>query len=111
MSILTLLLKFGTAALTSRVAEKAVEQLATVITARRSEPPSNLDLDETLQAQIASLRETIRQQDQRISMLDSAIAGLGHALRPLILRSAVTFWTALASAIIALVALFIAIRS
>ena len=111
MSIVTLLLRFGTAALTSRVAEKAVEQLAAVITARRSEPPPTLNPDDTLQAQIVSLRETIQRQDQRISMLDSAIAGFGDALRPLILRSTVTFWMALASAIISLVALFVAVLS
>ena len=44
-------------------------------------------------------------------MLDSAIAGFGDALRPLILRSTVTFWMALASAIISLVALFVAVLS
>jgi hypothetical protein len=109
MSLVTLLLRFGTAALTSRVAEKAVEQLAAVITARRSEPPPTLNPDDTLQAQIVSLRETIQRQDQRLSMLDSAIAGFGDALRPLMLRSAVTFWMALASAIISLVALAIAV--
>ena len=111
MSILTVLLKFGTTALTSRVAEKAVEQLATAITARRSQSPPKVNPDDTLQAQIASLRETIQQQEQRISTLDSAIAGLGDALRPLIFRSAVTFWAALAALTISLIALFIAIRS
>ena len=111
MSILTLILKFGTTVLTSRVAEKAVEQLATAITARRSEPPPKVNPDDTLQAQIASLRETIQHQQQRISTLDTAIAGLGDALRRLIFRAAATFWTALASAIISIVALLIAIRS
>jgi hypothetical protein len=93
------------------VAEKAVEQLATAITARRSEPPPTVNPDGTVQAQIASLRETIQHQQQRISTLDTAITGLGDALRPLIFRAAATFWTALASAIIAIVALLIAIRS
>ena len=113
MSIVTVLLRLGTTVVTSKVAEKAVEQLATVITARMTKPlpPPQIGPDDPVQAQIASLQERIEQQEQRIATLGSTLAGLGDALRPLIVRSAVAFWTAVASAIISVVALLMAIRS
>jgi hypothetical protein len=108
----SVLFTLGKVILASTVAEKAVEQLARAITAmvNKPSPVHTAGPGDTLQAQIDGLQETLRQQDQKISTLASTLDGLGNALRPLILRSAVTFWMALASVIISIVALIIAIR-
>jgi hypothetical protein len=96
----------------SKLAEKAVEHLASVIAGRIGTRSAGrpADADETLQAQIEGLRETIRQHALRLSALAAALEKLGDALRPLILRSTVTFWTSLASIVISIAALILALR-
>jgi hypothetical protein len=95
----------------SRLAEKAVEHVASVIAGRIGTRSASrpVDAGETLQAQIEGLKETVRQHEQRLSALAAALEGLGHALRPLILRSTVTFWTSLAAIVMSIAALIVAI--
>ena len=95
----------------SKLAEKAVEHLASVIAGRIGTRPTSrpVDAGETLQAQLEGLRETVRQHEQRLSALAAALEGLGDALRPLILRSTVTFWTSLAAIVMSIAALIVAI--
>jgi hypothetical protein len=95
----------------SKLAEKAVEHVASVIAGRIGTRPASrpVDADETLQAQIEGLKEAVRQHEQRLSALAAALEGLGDALRPLILRSTVTFWTSLAAIVMSIAALIVAI--
>jgi uncharacterized protein (DUF342 family) len=95
----------------STLAEKAVEHLAGVIAGRIGTPAASrpVGADETLQAQIEGLKETVQQHEQRLSALAAALEGLGAALRPLILRAAVAFWTSLAAIAMSIAALIVAI--
>lgn len=108
----SVLLNLGKTLVASKLADKAVEHLAKVITAivtTRPAPAPTVGSRDTLQAQIDGLRETVRHHERTIATLAATLEEFGHAIRPLIFRSAVTFWTALASVIVSAVALIIAI--
>ena len=95
----------------SKLAETAVEHLASVIAGRIGTRSASrpVDAGATLQAQIEGLKETVQQHEQRLAALAAALEELGDALRPLILRSAVTFWTSLAAIVMSIAALIVAI--
>jgi hypothetical protein len=95
----------------STLAEKAVEHLAGAIAGRIGTRPAGrpVDAGETLQAQVEGLKETVRQHEQRLSAVAAALEGLGDALRPLILRVTVAFWTSLAAMVVSIAALLVAI--
>lgn len=107
-----ILFTLARALVASRLAEKAVEHLAGVIAGRIATRSASrpADAGQTLQTRIEGLEETIRQHESQLSALAAALKDLGDALRPLILRSTVTLWTSLASIVISIAALILAIR-
>jgi hypothetical protein len=108
----SILFKLGRTLFARTLAEKAVEHLAGVITGvvNKPSPTRPVIVEDAAQMQIDGLKDTVRQHEERLSSLASALDGLRDTLRPLIWRSAVALWMALASVGISVAALIIAIR-
>jgi hypothetical protein len=60
-------------------------------------------------ARLEALEAALLEQDRRLADIAAALHNLGEELRPVLLRSAVTFWLALAALVVALVALGLAL--
>lgn len=100
-------------------AERLVERVKTIVTAPRtnvppregeSAPRGQDHVDVRLarqQARIEALESSIREQDNRLSNIALTLEKFGEDLRPLMLRSTITFWMALAALVVALVALWL----
>ena len=122
----SLLWKVARMVVASGVAEKAAERLVervkTIVTAPRADvPPREREpaprgqdhVDVQLarqQARIEALESSIREQDNRLSNIALTLEKFGEDLRPLMLRSTITFWMALVAAVLALVSTGLLLR-
>ena len=105
-----------------KAAERLVERVKTIVTAPRADvPPREREpaprgqdyVDVQLarqQAKIDALEASIREQDNRISNIALTLEKFGEDLRPLMLRSTITFWMALVALVAALVSLGLRLR-
>ena len=112
----------------SGVAEKTVEAFidrvkTRVVTPRPASPPREAEGDgrrtgsppwETAvarhQARLDTLEASVRDQDGKLTTIALGLEKLGEDLRPLMLRSTITFWMALAALVLSLVSLGLALR-
>lgn len=121
MATASVLWRLGRLLVASGVAEKAAERLIDRVKTMARSPAAGpgaadraarvsigSDLAGELarqQARLEALEATARDQEARLAGLTAALEKLGEELRPLILRSTVTFWLALTALVVALVAL------
>jgi hypothetical protein len=103
-------------------AERLVERVKTIVTAPRGDVPpregepgprdqGHVDAElARQQARIEALESLIREQDNRLSNIALTLEKFGEDLRPLMLRSTITFWMALVALLLALVSTGLLLR-
>jgi hypothetical protein len=122
----SLLWKVARLVVASGVAESAAERLIdrvkTIVTTPRTEVPprereprlSGRDyVDVQLarqQSKVEALEALIREQDNRISNIALTLEKFGEELRPLMLRSTITFWTSLIALVLSVVSVVLLLR-
>lgn len=121
MATASVLWRLGRLLVASGVAEKAAERLIERVRTMARTPGAPAGAGERSgravtggdvpaaiarqQARLDALEGTVREQEARLAAIATALEKLGEELRPVLLRSTVTFWLALAGLIAALVAL------
>ena len=92
----------------SRVAETVVEQLIDMVKTKPAPPPSAGPGPE--QARLDMLEHLVREHDAKLVAIALGLEKLGAELRPLIARSAITFWLAIVAVILSLIAVGLLLR-
>jgi hypothetical protein len=104
-----------------KAAERLVERVKTIVTSARADVPpreapgargpDSVDVQlARQQSRIEALESLIRAQDNRLSNIALTLEKFGEDLRPLMLRSTITFWMALVAVVLALVSTGLLLR-
>lgn len=92
----------------SRVAEEAVAQLIGLVKTKATPSlPAGAGPD---QARLEMLEDLVRDHDNKLAAIAHGLERLGAELRPLIARSAITFWLAIAAITLSLICLALLLR-
>jgi len=86
----------------SRMAETMVEQLIDMVKTKTAPPPSSGRSPE--EARLEMLESLVRAHDDKLDAIGLGLERLANELRPLVVRSTITFWLAIAAVILSLVA-------
>ena len=92
----------------SRVAEEAVAQLIGL--AKTKAAPSLPPGPGPDQARLDMLEDLVRDQDHKLAVIGLGLEKLSAELRPLIARSAITFWLAISAVLLSLICLVLLVR-
>ena len=90
----------------SKVAETVVEQLIDMVKTKPA-PPSPPGPE---QARLDMLESLVRDHDNKLVAIALGLDRLSAELRPLIARSAITFWLAMIAVVLSLVAVVLLLR-
>jgi hypothetical protein len=92
----------------SRVAETMVEQLIDMVKTKTAPAPSGGPSAE--EARLEMLESLVRAHDDKLAAIGLALERLADELRPLGVRSTITFWLATAAVILSLIAVGLLLR-
>jgi hypothetical protein len=92
----------------SRVAETMVEQLIDMVKTKPTPtPPTGPSVEE---ARLEMLETLVRAHDDKLAAIGLGLERLAGELRPLVARSTITFWLAIAAVILSLTAVVLLVR-
>ena len=92
----------------SRVAEEAVAQLIGLVKTKAT--PSLPAGPAAEQARLDMLEDLVRDHDHKLAAIAHGLENLSAQLRPLIARSAITFWLAIIALTLSLIAVALLLR-
>ena len=92
----------------SRMAETMVEQLIDMVKTKTAPPPSTGPSPE--EARLEMLESLVRAHDDKLAAIGLGLERLADELRPLVARSTITFWLAIAAVTLSLIAVGLLLR-
>ena len=92
----------------SRMAETMVEQLIDMVKTKTATPPSTGPSPE--EARLEMLESLVRAHDDKLAAIGLGLERLADELRPLVVRSTITFWLAIVAVILSLIAVGLLLR-
>jgi len=92
----------------SRMAETMVEQLIDMVKTKTAPPPAGGPSPE--EARLEMLESLVRTHDDKLDAIGLGLERLAGELRPLVVRSTITFWLAIAAVILSLIAVGLLLR-
>ena len=92
----------------SRMAETMVEQLVDMVKTKTAPPPSAGRSAE--EARLEMLESLVRAHDDKLVAIGLGLERLADELRPLVVRSTITFWLSIAAVILSMIAVGLLLR-